>query len=132
MTKRPCDCCGEPYEALRLTSRFCSARCRVRNQRNPKPVAESPRPSAPVGASGAIEAATRAELAAAGRSDSPSGQIAVLLAARLDRNDRESGMGVAAVVREHGRVLADALKGARVAADPVDELRARRDSKRAG
>lgn len=39
-------------------------------------------------------------------------------------------MGVAAVIREHSRVLAEALRGAEVQADAVDELRAKRDRKR--
>jgi hypothetical protein len=75
---------------------------------------------------------TRAELKTAGRLGTSLGKVALKLAARLDADVRESGMGVAAIVREHSRVLAEAVKGAHIAADPVDELRARRDSKRAG
>jgi hypothetical protein len=79
-----------------------------------------------------IEAATRAELDAAGRAGTSEGQKALLLARRLDDGVRDTGMGLAAVMRAHSAALAEAVRGAAVAADPVDELRARRDQKRAG
>lgn len=132
MEPRLCDVCREPYIAKRLNSRFCSATCRKRNQRKPvgSPAA-TPLPTVALGV-GSVASITRAELEAAGRLGTSLGQVALLLAARLDAQVRESGMGVAAIVREHRAALAEALKGAAVAADPVDELRARRDRKRAG
>lgn len=133
MGPRTCDVCGEPFVAVRENARFCGATCRKRHSRNPAaaaPVA-AVAPLA-VGEVASIEEATRAQLDAVDRAGSPLGQIALLLARRLDENRRESGMGVAAVVREHSRVLAEAVRGAAVAADPVDQLRERRDRKRAG
>lgn len=133
MEPRRCDVCNESYEAKRLNSRFCSAKCRKRNQRNP---ASPPAPPTPLPAvtvdEDSILTTTRAELEAAGRLGTPLGQVAVRLAARLDADLRESGMGVAAIVREHRATLAEAVKGAQAAADPVDELRERRDRRRAG
>lgn len=129
-----CDVCGEPFVAARENARFCSAKCRKRHSRNPDAGGPSVISATPqvLDGGGSIEEATRAQLDAVGRVGSPLGQIALLLARRLDENRRESGMGVAAVVREHTRVLADAVRGAAVAADPVDEVRERRDRKRAG
>lgn len=80
---------------------------------------------------GSIEVATRAELESVGREGSSEGQKALLLARRLDEGVRDTGMGLAAVMRAHSAALAEAVKGASTAGDPVDELRARRDRKRA-
>jgi len=74
--------------------------------------------------------ATRKQLDAAGRSTSPLGQVALLLAAWLDSGGREGVTGRVALVREHRVALAEAVKGAQRVASPVDELRARRDFKR--
>jgi hypothetical protein len=42
---RGCDVCGRPYEAKRVSSRFCSGTCRKRNLRAPRPrLAERARP----------------------------------------------------------------------------------------
>ena len=79
-----------------------------------------------------IEGATRAELDAVGRLSSSAGRTALQLARRLDVDGRDTGMGYAALVRAHQQAMAEAVKGASVADDPVDELRARRDRKRAG
>jgi glycerate-2-kinase len=125
-----CEFCGKDYHAQRMTSRFCSEDCRKRNHQSKPRAPESP--IVAVDNPESILATTRAQLEAAGRVDTPSGQVALLLAARLDANVRESGMGIAAIVREHSRTLAEALKNAKQAADPVDELRERRDSRRVG
>jgi hypothetical protein len=79
-----------------------------------------------------VMAATEAELDSVGRLETPLGQAALVLAVRLEASHREPGTALAALVREHRAALAEAMRGARVAADPVDELRARRDRKRAG
>jgi hypothetical protein len=81
---------------------------------------------------GPVCAKSRATLEAAGRLDTWEGAVALQLAARLDAQVREGGMGVAAIVREHRASMEEALKGASVAADPLDELRERRDRRRAG
>lgn len=130
MEPRLCDVCREPYIAKRPSSRFCSDTCRKRNQRSPQsgPVAAEVPAGAVVG--GSVTEATRAELEAAGRAGTAVGQVALMLAARLDVNTRETGMGLAALVRAHSTAKAEALRGAQVTADPVDELKAARDRKR--
>jgi len=131
---RACDVCGVKYEAKRLASRFCSPACRKRHQRNPQSAAPVVLPviGDPGAVDGPVLSATRADLHAAGRLGGPLGQAALLLAGRLDRSEREPGTSLAALVREHRAALAEAVRGAKRAVDPVDELRARRDSRRAG
>jgi hypothetical protein len=67
-----------------------------------------------------------AELQAAGRADTALGQQALALAERVN-NPRDTGSAIAALSKELRAVMVEALKGAEVAADPLDELRARRD-----
>ena len=122
---RGCDVCGHPYEATRVSSGFCSGTCRKRNLRAPRPrLAET----SPAAEDYALLAATRAELEAAGRLDSMLGQVALLLAERMCEFD--TGSGTAALSKELRAVMVAAVQGAPAAADPVDELRARRDRKR--
>ena len=56
------------------------------------------------------------------------GQVALLLAERMCEFD--TGSGTAALSKELRAVMVAAVQGAPAAADPVDELRARRDRKR--
>lgn len=78
-----------------------------------------------------ITAAVRAELESASKLDTHLGQLAVTLAGRIDAGD-DSGGGVAALSRELREVMAHAVTGAAIPGDPLDELRVRRDGKRAG
>jgi hypothetical protein len=130
---RNCDVCRKPYEAARVSSKFCSDSCRKRARRG---VAIAPAvPVAPlvppVSLVGTLTAATTAELQAAGREFTSLGQAALLLARRLESGEVETGSSVAALVREHRAVLAQAVDGAEVAADPLDELADRRFARRA-
>jgi hypothetical protein len=79
--------------------------------------------------SGSLAAATQAELDRAGRLGSAVGQAALALARRIDASQGETGSALAALVREHRATLAEAVKDAEVAADPLDELRNRRERK---
>jgi hypothetical protein len=79
---------------------------------------------------GSVEELTRTRLAQFGRLDTVEAAVVLLVARRLDSGRWESGMGLSAVTKEHSRLLADALAGAEQVADPVDELRVRRDGKR--
>jgi len=70
-----------------------------------------------------------ARLEAAGRLASVAGQIALLLAYRIGSR-RESGAAVAALAKQFREAMDKALAGVDRAADPLDEIRARRDRKR--
>ena len=75
-----------------------------------------------------VRSATFAELSAAGRADTAKGRACLLLAARLDEQV-DTAAGMAAAVKQLREALDDALAGAAVAADPVDELQRRRRAK---
>jgi hypothetical protein len=120
--QRCCDSCGEPYEAKRQTSRFCSASCRVAASRGR--VIELPSPNAE---SGSLAAAIREELEAVGRADSALGVAALALAARIDAK-QDTGAGLASLSRELRATLAEATRGTvRSSVGAMrDELAARR------
>lgn len=136
MEPRACEVCGDPFVASRASARFCGATCRKRASRGAAPAGRrNGKATSPVTATqeavGSIEDATRAELDAVDRGGSSEGQKALLLARRLDEGVRDTGMGLAAVMRAHSAALAEALRGATAADDPVDQLKERRDRKRA-
>jgi hypothetical protein len=70
------------------------------------------------------------ELEQAGRAETYLGAAALALADRIDQST--AVMGFAALVKELRVTMEAATAGARATADPVDELRARRDRKYAG
>ena len=71
--------------------------------------------------------ATRAELAAAGVDGTSSGLAAILLAERIASNV-DSGSSLAQLVRQHRESVAFAIGDAEPAqADPLDELKSRRE-----
>jgi len=86
-------------------------------------------PAAPEVVPGLVAAVER-ELVAADRVDSMLGQASLVLARRVS-SAFEAGASVASLTKQLRETMAAALKGAAVAADPLDELRARRDEKRA-
>jgi hypothetical protein len=71
------------------------------------------------------------ELTAAGRLESSAGQAAIALATRIDEG-AESSAGLAALTRELRAAMAEALANVTEAGDALDELRARREARRAG
>ncbi len=123
--QRKCEACDREYEAKRKTSRFCSNSCRSNNRYGKnKPVVDSP-----------LVAATRAELAAAGKVETRLGQQALVLAAQMA--GVQSAAGIGTLSKELDRVVSAAIGTTLPIApagegDSVDELRARRDAKRAG
>lgn len=125
--QRNCDACGGRYTAKRPNSRFCSESCRKKAARG----TESPRIE-PILADPAV-ATTRsrvqAELDAAGRGETYLGAAALALADRIDQST--AVMGFAALVKELRATMDAALAGAKAKGDELDELRARRDRKRA-
>jgi hypothetical protein len=72
----------------------------------------------------------QAKLEAAGRSETYLGAAALALADRIDQST--AVMGFAALVKELRATMDAALDGVQQAADPLDELKRRRDAKRAG
>lgn len=139
-----CAACSTDFDARSSRARFCSAKCRYdAHYRRTKlglpegPTApESPKPkrtrkpkaeAVPTGTLGAVVA----ELTAAGRLDSSAGQAAVALARRID-DGAESSSGLASLTREMRAAMAEALSRAEATGDALDELRARREARRAG
>ena len=122
-----CEVCGRSYEAKRKDSKTCSATCRSR-KRDMLPGG--------VPANNSLVKATKAELEAAGKLDTRLGQQALILAARMSGTETPSGVGT--LSKELDRVMAAAIGSTPPkaptagAGDDVDELRARRDAKRAG
>jgi hypothetical protein len=124
--RKQCAVCSAEFEAKRKTAKYCSRRCSMRASRQPKAEADAVMPVDP---DSELWTATLDELTSAGRVASSSGQAALILARRIDSASGETGSGLAALVKQHGASLADALKGARAESNPLDELRARRERK---
>jgi len=128
--QRDCDVCGRSYEAVRVTSRYCGPTCRQRSLR--AAAAGLALPTATLDGHKApsdLERATARELEAAGRLESVDGQIALLLAGRIGSR-RETGAATASLAKQFSVTMDEALGGVAKAADPLDEIRARRDRKR--
>ena len=125
--QRKCASCGRSYQAARPNSKFCGDTCRKRAQRSPKSATVKPVKAPPVLAVG-LGAVTARELEDAGRLDTVLGQAALVLARRIE-SPMETGASIASMTKQLRETLADALKGAAMAADPLDELRNRRAAK---
>lgn len=142
---KTCEICREPMASQRAAARYCSGRCRARahragvsRPRNPKAAAAkaaakaakpTPEPRPVIG----LLEAVRAELDAAKVTDTAAGQHALELATRIV-NATALNTGVAAMSKQLQSVMAEALGPAENTAAPVnplDELKARRDRKRA-
>lgn len=126
--QRQCDQCGEPFEAKRPTAKYCSGTCRTRRSRS-GPSAPPP-PVVDAGPSDGLVGSVRSELEQLAQIDSVIGQHALEIAKRIVG---APGMntGVASLSKELSRVMGEARSVSTVAADPVDDLKARRDAKRA-
>jgi len=129
--QRECESCGLAYTARRVNSRFCSDTCGKRAQRAraagiPPRAATSDDHEAPPSE---LERAVTRELEAVGRLQSVAGQVALELAYRV-ASPYESGAAVAGLAKQFCEAMDKALAGVDRAADPLDEIRARRDRKR--
>jgi len=129
--QRECDECGHCYTARRTSSRFCGDTCGKRAQRAraagiPPRAAFLDGQEAPPSE---LELVVARELEAVGRLQSVAGQVALELAYRV-ASPHETGAAVAALARELSVLMTKALAGVDRAADPLDEIRARRDLKR--
>jgi hypothetical protein len=126
-----CARCGQPFEAKRSTAKFCGGKCRaLAAKERSRGVVVTPIEAPAADASGLVYGATRSELEAADRLSTSLGAKALALAARID-SGQDTGSALAALVKQHDATMAEAVKGAQVAASPLDELRRRRDAKRA-
>ena len=121
--KRACDVCGREYEAKRSTSRFCGSSCRARNTKNPAtPVAVVKGEPDP------LVTATAAELDAAGQLETVRGRQALALAAQMTSGS-DTGSSVAALSKEFRAVMDEIRSLVPAKADPMDQLRQRRERK---
>lgn len=126
---RACVACGASFEAQRETARYCSPKCRKRGSRGGLTgvVVEPPAPRV---ATGAVVKAARTRLLEAGVLDTMEGQAALLIAERMESGN-DTGSGIAALNRELAATVDRALSQQAAAADPMDELRARRERRNA-
>jgi hypothetical protein len=141
-----CECgCGKVFEAQRRSARFASSTCRKRASRQPKLRSPAQKPS--VGRITPVElepapppeevpepdsdfvALTREELRQLGRLETMLGQQVLIVARRMS-SGAETGSALATLSKEHSRLMA-ALGAGGKQADPVDEVKRRRDEKRA-
>ncbi|WP_330253128.1 hypothetical protein OG874_00485 [Nocardia sp. NBC_00565] len=125
---RVCDYCAGPIEPGKpRTTKYCSPECRTANAQQPRrepTVTHLPGGDEPV--TDPLVEAVRQELTEAGRLDTVLGRQAVALAERMGD---ASGAAMAALSKELRTVMGTATQGVTSQADPVDELRLRRDRK---
>lgn len=135
--RKSCVVCGTEFEAKRSAAKYCGARCRQRAHRRPEAASDAKvlalsAELASETSAGGTAAATAVELERAGRLETALGQLALALARRIDAGDAETGSSLAALARQHRETLAEAVRDAQQAVDPLDELRKRRERKLAG
>lgn len=78
-----------------------------------------------------VHVSVREELERIGKTNTPLGAVATRLALRLDRGD-DPGSAMAAMAKELRTTMAELTRTAGVAADPIDELRKRRERRLGG
>lgn len=118
--KATCAFCGDPFVAKTRRARFCSDAHRKASSRQTGPVeggSRSRRPPAGRPKVSGFERATQVELTRLGKVDTMLGQQALVLARRLSA-DSETGSAIAALSREHSRIME--TLGATV--EPEDEV----------
>lgn len=126
---RTCTKCGAqiPLQTGRgMRRKYCQT-CSPSRKKPQKPGKPAQAPTA----RRSVVSVVTAELTEAGMLDSHQGQAALLLAQRLESGD-DTGAALAQMVRQLRETMASALSSAVPdEVDPVDELRARRDRRRA-
>lgn len=126
---RACEQCGRQYEARHGLSKTCGDACRkARSRGKPSSPDVIVQNDAPVMV-GLVDS-TVAALDAAGRLNSVAGQQALRIAQAM--TGRETGSSLASLSKELSAVMALALAGVPVAGDSIDELKVRREARRAG
>lgn len=125
---RGCAVCGESLEGRSRRAKFCSDRCRKRNQR-----AGGTRPAVLLNdrgnyepSPGLLSNALTEEFRAAGVMGSSRAAQALLLAQRLDQPMSDSASAVAALSKELDRLRLEVLKATPAVEDPLDEMARKR------
>jgi hypothetical protein len=118
---KTCAACGSDFSASKANARYCSDKCRKRAHRLGRAKAAVAPTS---GAPGSVVQAVREALGDV--TNTAQGQIALVLAARLDDPAKETGASMAAVARQLTLMLADLISPPKAASDPLDELRQKR------
>lgn len=122
-----CRVCGEAFSSKRAHALYCGAVCRKRASRGSISKAK-PETGAAAPASELVQL-VRAELDKVDALETVPGQQALVVADRMSRG-AESGSAVASLSQELTRLVVAATRG-RDSADPVDEVKERRDRKEA-
>lgn len=136
---RPCDVCGVLYEAKRPSSKYCSGTCRKRasrgvvtlpevTKREITPVTEGEVPAIAVlprpeeVEPGPVESALLAELDEVERTETALGQAALALARRVDVG-RDTGAGLASLVKQLEATKNSAMANVKSDKSPLDLMR---------
>src|SRR5262245_20090349 len=119
---------GVQFEAKRASAKYCSPKCKKRAYRGTKIRPLEPVPDA---SESELVASVRSELKDLGVATSSAGRQAIAMAERMSMAVKDTGSSYAAISRELSRLLDEAKAGAIRKADPLDELRDRRERKRA-
>ena len=129
-----CASCGREFEAKRAAAKFCGDTCRQRAKRNPSGAQADKREGVPAEdlrdkLTGGLISQVRADLEIAGVLETTAGHQALVLASRM-ASPMDTGSSIASLSKRLSEVMAEAMSGAKRAADPLDELKAIRDRKR--
>ena len=125
---RTCQQCGAAFESKTSRSKFCGPRCR-RKAYDARQLGTVVQPMEHRADVPRMLDVVRSELTAAGRESSVAGVNALHLAARIDAQ-AETGSALAALSKQLQSLVAEALKDATAAVDPLDELARRRADRR--
>ena len=129
-----CVVCGGEFQAVRHQAKYCGGKCSKRAQRGAGPTRmPTPAPNVEVdNPNVGLVSTVINELTAIDRLNTSIGQAALRLATRMETSTVDTGSGLAAMTRELRAVMGQLMASGQAAMDPLDELKARRDHKRAG
>lgn len=130
---RTCLACGEPLQGTRRR-KYCNDACKKRYHRGARAAKETQDdgPKQPAGEGiQSTEAATMLALAEAGKLGTPGGQAALVLARRIDQSYRDTGSGLASMVKRLQETVETLTSDVVEDNDPLDELTRRRAEKQA-
>lgn len=129
-----CAHCGKTFQPQRRSAKYCGTPCRTRATRARAaagiPVTTAAAAPAPAREHRGLVESVESALGEANRLATWAGRQALLLADRLESGSFDTGSAAAAVSKELRAVMAEALGDVEEDADPVDELRRRREAKR--